>query len=254
MLFILSGCSGAGKNTLINKMLERNENYELMATFTTRDMREGESEGHPYHFVSKQEFEERIAAGEFYEYEEVHGNYYGTSRRLLMEKNSSGKVLLKDIDVKGTVNLVKIASKDVDIVTFFIGVTSKDVLEERLLERGEKQIDLRLSRYDLEISYMNEYDYIIENKELMESTLWIESLIEAELQGEVYAKDDQIRISDDSEDVREAEEALKAGKIPEAETVKIAMENGKWTVVSGWDYYKASQNTGLRVPKYVVRL
>lgn len=81
MLVILSGSSGVGKNTVINKILEENSNIELMPTMTTREMRDGEEPGKPYAFVSKEEFEQMIENGELLEYQIVHGFYYGTPKK-----------------------------------------------------------------------------------------------------------------------------------------------------------------------------
>ena len=136
MLVIFSGCSGVGKNTVINKLMSENDSYRLLPTYTTRDMRPGEREGMPYHFISEEQFEQKIAQGEFYEYERVHNHYYGTSRKLLTKGVESKKILVKDIDVNGALNLSEILKDDVHIVTLFLYVESADVLVERLVGRG----------------------------------------------------------------------------------------------------------------------
>ena len=105
MLVILSGVAGAGKDTIKKELIKRMENVESLPSFTSRPMREGDVEGGTYNFVTREEFEEMIEKGHFYEYDVHHNNYYGTSKKLLNEKIESGKIIVKDIDVNGTENL-----------------------------------------------------------------------------------------------------------------------------------------------------
>ena len=133
MLIIFSGGSGVGKNTVIEHLIAHG-GFALMPTYTTRARRPNESEGHPYHFLSDAEFEAKLREGEFYEHQQVHGHYYGTSKKLLRESLATGKILLKDIDVLGTQNLVRAVGEDLKIVTIFLKVDSSDVLAERLNE------------------------------------------------------------------------------------------------------------------------
>ena len=100
MLVILSGVSGAGKDTIKKELIKRMPNIVTLPSFTSRDMRLGEVEGDHYHFISKEEFEEKIRKGDFYEYDLHHGNYYGTSRELMSNKIKEGKIIVKDIEVK----------------------------------------------------------------------------------------------------------------------------------------------------------
>lgn len=187
MLIILSGCSGVGKNTIINRLLQDGDRFEFMPTFTTRAMREGEREGFPYYYTTKEDFERRITAGEFYEYENVHGNYYGTNKKVLEEKKKTGKILIKDIDVLGTLNLEKKMSSDIKIVTVFLDVESKQVLIDRLIGRGEKDIELRMKRYELEVSHAKEYQYIINNVEIERTIDIINAIVDRELSNEEFA-------------------------------------------------------------------
>ena len=95
MLVILSGVSGAGKDTIKKELMQRMPNIVTLPSFTSREMRIGELEGDPYHFISKEEFEEKIRNNDFYEYDLHHGNYYGTSRELMGNKIKEGKIILK---------------------------------------------------------------------------------------------------------------------------------------------------------------
>ena len=108
MLVILSGVSGAGKDTIKKELIKRMEDVESLPSFTSRNPRVGEEEGVQYHFITKEQFEEKIKNNEFYEYDLHHENYYGTSRKLMNEKIQSGKVIVKDIEVNGTENLIKL--------------------------------------------------------------------------------------------------------------------------------------------------
>ena len=112
MLVLLSGVSGAGKDTIKRELIKRNKNVTSLPSYTDREPREGEVNGEIYNFISTQEFEELIKNGDLYEYDVHHDHYYGTSKHLLNERLESGKIIVKDIDVNGTENLVKLLGKD----------------------------------------------------------------------------------------------------------------------------------------------
>lgn len=169
MFVILSGCSGSGKNTIMNELISRHENIVQFTTCTTRDMRPGEVDGVNYHFLTKEQFLEKYNSGEICEMEEIHGNYYGSSLKEIKNKLSEGKILIKDIGVEGAVSLSNILKKEVPVVLIFLKV-EKEELRQRLIGRGETQIDLRLSRFDYENSFIDNYDYVIDNKD-METTI-----------------------------------------------------------------------------------
>lgn len=167
MLIIMSGSAGVGKNTIINELLKEYNNLTLMTTVSTRAMRPGEEQGRPYYFVSLEEFNAMVERGEMLETCPIHGNMYGSSRKILEEKEKEGKVLIKDIDVEGTLNLKKILP---DVVAIYLKPLSVEVLRERLIGRGEKDIDLRLKRYEYEEEMSKHYDYVLVNDK-MEDTL-----------------------------------------------------------------------------------
>lgn len=182
MLMILSGFSGSGKNTVINALLkEPDGGFTSMPTYTTRAMREGEREGFPYHFLTEEQFREKIASGELYEYEFIHKSFYGSSKKLLAEALSAGKTVIKDIDVKGAMNLKRLLAGDVKVVTVFLYV-GKEELTRRLRGRGdsEEDIALRLSRLPEESGYMEAFDYRIENTDLAQTLAKIREIAEKE--------------------------------------------------------------------------
>ena len=181
MLVILSGVSGAGKDTIKKELLKRMDDITTLPSYTSRTIRNGEAEGVQYHFISKEQFEEKIRQGDFYEYDLHHGNYYGTSRELMNEKIRQGKVIVKDIEVNGTENLIKLLANDTRIVTIFLKV-EKEELKRRLFERGDAipDIEVRLNRLEYEESKLKLYDYVLKNDELEKTVQTIMTIIENE--------------------------------------------------------------------------
>ena len=183
MLVILSGVSGSGKDTIKKELIKRMENVETLPSYTSREPREGEIPGETYNYVSKMEFEEMIKNGEFYEYDIHHDQYYGTSRKLLNEKISSGKIIVKDIDVNGTEHLKELLGNDTKIITIFLRVP-KQILKKRI-EQREKNVSpqdviLRLNRFDYEESKISFYDYVIKNNNLEKTVQIIMTIIKNE--------------------------------------------------------------------------
>ena len=183
MLVILSGVSGAGKDTIKKELIKRMEEVESLPSFTSRNPRVGEEEGIQYHFITKEQFEEKIKNNEFYEYDLHHENYYGTSRKLMNDKIQSGKIIVKDIEVNGTENLVKLLKEDTKIVTIFLKV-DKDELRRRLENRGdnltEEEMQIRLGRLEYEESKIKLYDYVIKNDDFEKTVEIIMTIIENE--------------------------------------------------------------------------
>lgn len=184
MLVLLSGVSGAGKDTIKKELIARMENVESLPSYTDRAPRENDIPGQTYNFVTTEEFEAMIARGELYEYSAHHNHYYGTSKKLLNEKMQNGKIIVKDIEVNGVENLIKLLKNDTKIVTIFLKVP-KEVLAKRLEKRMEKpdykEITLRLNRFDYEESKMGMYDYVIKNNDLEKSINVIMEIIKSEL-------------------------------------------------------------------------
>lgn len=183
MLVLLSGVSGAGKDTIKKELIARNDRIVSLPSYTDREPREGEVNGQVYNFITTSEFEKLIKNGDLYEYDIHHDHYYGTSKKLLNEKISSGKIIVKDIDVNGTENLVKLLGNDTKIITIFLRVP-KDELNRRLVERNPemspKEIQLRLNRFDYEESKLGFYDYVIKNNDLEKTIQIISTIIEYE--------------------------------------------------------------------------
>ncbi len=183
MLVILSGVSGAGKDTIKKELIKRMDDVISLPSFTSRKPRTGEEEGVQYHFISKEEFEQKIENGEFYEYDEHHENYYGTSKKLMNDKIQSGKIIVKDIEVNGTESLIKLLKNDTKLVTIFLKV-DREELKNRLINRGdnlsEADMELRLGRLKYEESKIKLYDYVIKNDDLEKTVQIIMAIIENE--------------------------------------------------------------------------
>ena len=183
MLVILSGVSGAGKDTIKKELIKRMDNVISLPSFTSRQPRNDEEEGVQYHFITREEFLEKVHNNEFYEYDLHHNNYYGTSRKLMNEKIQSGKIIVKDIEVNGTENLIKLLKNEVKVVPIFLRV-EREELKRRLISRGDlltdEEIELRLGRLDYEESKMNLYDYVIKNDDLEKTVQIIMTIIENE--------------------------------------------------------------------------
>ncbi len=183
MLVILSGVSGSGKDTIKKELIKRMENVTSMPSYTDRIPREGESDGEVYNFITTEEFEQKIKEDEFYEFSVHHEHYYGTSKKILNDKINSGKIIVKDIDVNGTENLLKLLKNNVKIVTIFLRVP-KDELRRRLENRSEhvnyKEIELRLNRFDYEESKIGIYDYVLKNDNLEKTVQIIMTIIQNE--------------------------------------------------------------------------
>ncbi|MFQ5646881.1 MAG: guanylate kinase [bacterium] len=168
-VFVVSGPSGVGKTAICKQTMERDSKISYSVSYTTRDKRPGEQEGKEYHFVSRDQFQKQIEEKGFWEYAQVHGNLYGTSR-IASEKNcQAGYDLLMDLDVQGARQLRKL---DIDAHFIFILPPSMEILRERLVKRRdttEGEIEARMEEAYHEMALCQEYDYIIINRDLDKS-------------------------------------------------------------------------------------
>ena len=183
MLILLSGVSGAGKDTIKKELISRMDNIISMPSYTDRSPRPGEVNGEIYHFITTQEFEDKIRNDEFYEYSVHHEHYYGVSKKVLNEKLKENKIIVKDIEVNGTENLLKLLKDDIKIVTIFLRVPKEELrrrLEHRIEKASIKEIELRLNRFDYEESKIGLYDYVIKNDDLEKTVQIIMTIIENE--------------------------------------------------------------------------
>jgi guanylate kinase len=179
-VFIISAPSGSGKSTLVKHLLANVPNLMFSISHTTRQPRGAEVDGQSYHFVTREEFEEMLAQGEFLEWAEVFGNYYGTHRGILERACSQGRDLVLDIDVQGARQL---KAKIPDAVSVFVLAPSRQELENRLRTRSEdpdEVIRRRLRQAVEEIRNYNAYDYVLINRNLAEAEATLSAIVRAE--------------------------------------------------------------------------
>lgn len=180
IVFIISAPSGAGKTTLVDRLLELDDRLLFSISYTTRAPRGAEREGESYHFISRAEFQECVRRGEFLEWAEVHGNWYGTHRSYLDRAAAAGFDLVLDIDVQGARQLKETIP---DSVSIFILVPSPKILEERLRKRAEDSEDVirrRLRQAAVEVNEYRVYDYIVINEEAGAAAAQLAAIVKAE--------------------------------------------------------------------------
>lgn len=247
MFVILTGSSGVGKNTIIKELSKKDNNIVLMPTFTTRDKRDGEIEGMPYFYISKDEFQNKIKNGDFIEYEHIHNNFYGSSFDIFDKYIKLGKVLIKDVGVEGAQNLTVKLKDRTEVKKIFLTTKRKSELKKRLLGRDEKQIKLRLKRYKYEQKQKNKFDYIIYNDDLNKTLEAIVCLLNVKKQDYVPCKNIS---SINKYKIKYYTNKLNSGNI--LKPVKIAIANDKAYIVSGLEKFVASIISGKNVAKLVV--
>ncbi len=179
VLIVLSGPSGVGKGTLAKLLVERNKDFALSISCTTRNPRDGEQNGKEYFFISKEEFKNRIANDGFLEYSEHFENFYGTPKEFVKEQLKTKDVIL-EIDVNGGLEVKKSFN---DAVLIMIAPPSINELRNRLVHRGtesEEKINLRMERIQYEMSKKEQYDHVVVNDTLEDALKQIENLIQTE--------------------------------------------------------------------------
>lgn len=175
VLIVLSGPSGVGKGTIVNKLLERG-NYFLSVSCTTRTPRSGEVEGKHYFFITREKFKQMIDGGGFLEYSEHFDNFYGTPKEFVDNKLKSQDVIL-EIECDGAFQVKK---SHPEVLLIMVAPPSREELKKRLAGRGSEtpeKIEKRLLRMDYELSQADKYDYTVVNDDLNAAVLEIENII-----------------------------------------------------------------------------
>ncbi|MEI7429373.1 MAG: guanylate kinase [Betaproteobacteria bacterium] len=178
-LYIVSAPSGAGKTTLVRLLLENDAGICLSISSTTREPRPGETDGCEYHFVSVSSFVEMASHGEFLEWAEVHGNYYGTSKQWIMAEMTAGRDVLLEIDWQGAQQVRKVFPEAIGV---FIMPPSLETLQERLFDRGTDSVETiarRIAAARDEMRHVDEFDYVIINDDLQQALDGLISIVSA---------------------------------------------------------------------------
>lgn len=179
ILIVVSGFSGAGKGTLMNRLIEEYDNYALSISATTRAPRPGEKDGREYLFLNKKEFEQRIEDGGFIEYACYLDNYYGTPKDFVQKQLEAGKNVVLEIEIQGA---MKIKKQFPTALLLFVMPPNIAELERRLNGRGTETPEVvakRLKRACEEAEGIEEYDYILINDDLETCVKQLNEIVEA---------------------------------------------------------------------------
>jgi len=182
LLFVLSAPSGTGKDSVINALKQQDMDFYVVPSVTTRAPRPGESEGHPYHFISHEQFQQLVARDELLEYANVHGNWYGQPRQPIRDNLAAGRDVLLKIDVQGAATIRR---KVPQAIFIFLVPGSFEELTERLTTRQtETSVERqhRLADAQNELAQQSMYDYVIVNRQnhLQEAVDQLRTIMRAE--------------------------------------------------------------------------
>lgn len=180
LLIVISAPSGAGKGTIINKMLEKNNNLWLSVSATSRPMRTNDIEGKTYYFYTKEEFENKIKENYFLEYASYADNYYGTPKKHIQEHLNIGEDVILEIEIQGAMQVKKLIPEALFV---FIMPPSLKELKKRLVSRGTDTKEKILERFKIAYQEMNEvtkYNYVVVNDEIEIAADKILSIIKSE--------------------------------------------------------------------------
>lgn len=179
-VLVVSGPSGAGKGTLVERLMKARPDCVFSISSTTRPIRPGEQDGVQYEFVSRTEFERRRSAGMFLEWAEVHGQYYATPAKFVDEQVRAGRIVVLDVDVQGGASVRRARPEAVSV---FVYPPSFEVLRQRLQARNTDHpevVELRLKNAPEEMAQHREYDYLVVNDALESAAALLISIVDAE--------------------------------------------------------------------------
>ena len=177
-MIIVAAPSGAGKSSFVERINQEDDRLEDIITYTTRAMRRGESEGHPYHFVTTEDFLQKLSTHFFVEHANVHGNMYGTPLDQIENAWTLGRCVIMDLDVQGAATF---RSKYPDSKSIFIMPPSIEELRKRIIKRDGKipaDLEVRMRNAELEMARRNEFDYQLINDDFENSYLNFKKIIE----------------------------------------------------------------------------
>ena len=191
MMIVISSPSGVGKTTLVKLLAERNKNFEISISNTTRIPRKNEIEGKDYYFINKEKFNDLIKTKSFYEYARVFNNLYGTLKDPVIKNLSQGKDVLFDIDWQGSKQIKGLKLKN-KLISIFILPPNIKTLRDRLSNRDMKDkliLKERMNQFKNDVLHWKEYDYIVINNDLEKCYKAIMSIIDCEKKGKKFLFD-----------------------------------------------------------------
>jgi guanylate kinase len=180
LLLVVSGPSGAGKGTICKALLEKHPEINISVSATTREPRKGEVDGVNYHFLTKDDFVEKLSEDGFFEHAKVYDNYYGTPKKFVIDKLAAGKDVLLEIDIQGA---MQVREKYPEGIYLFVLPPSMSELKNRIIKRGsetQESLEKRFSSAFKEIDFIKKYDYYIINDDLERAVCTLENIIHAE--------------------------------------------------------------------------
>ncbi len=180
-LYVFSAPSGSGKTTIVRDVLKNFSEFVFSVSATTRKRRNTEKEGVDYYFISEEEFKKKIDNGEFVEWEKFYDYYYGTIKSLVDGNLAKGLSTVFEVDVKGAISIKKVYKNSVLI---FIAPPSIDVLKDRLIKRNtetDEDLEKRIERAEMELSFKDQFDYVVSNVNLEEAKKEVKKIIEKEI-------------------------------------------------------------------------
>jgi len=180
LLLVLSGPSGAGKGTLVDRLLAARPECTFSISATTRPKRANEADGVQYEFVTREDFERRRSAGQFLEWAVVHDHLYATPARFVDEQVRAGRVVVLDVDVQGGASVRRARP---EAVTVYVYPPSIDALRRRILKRGMDApdvVEVRLRNAPGELAEWREYDYLVMNDDLEQAVARLTAIVDAE--------------------------------------------------------------------------
>ena len=250
LVLLISGTSGAGKNTIIQGMLNQ-DGYKFISSYTTRERRDVDTPDQ-YQYITVKEFEEKIKSNEIFEYDMFNNNYYGTSRKLFSDGLKDAQVVMKDISVMGYKNIEEELGDELDIVAVFL-TQSKKVLRQRLVDRGEspERIKNRLKLYHKEQAQIPNYDYVIKNEAYLDTLDMVTKIAEIGL-GKTTILPIKSCSSISAKKIDNIATKLEKGK--KMKPIKLALVEGKVYIVDGIHRYLASLKTGKNIVKKFVNV
>ena len=181
IMVILSSPSGAGKTTISKKIQQKYQNFKISVSHTTRKPRPNEVEGVDYFFLREDQFKDKINNNEFYEYAKIFSNYYGTSKKSVLDLLRNKNDILFDIDWQGTKQLSK--HRELKLTKIFILPPNKEELKKRLIQRNQDKPEVvseRLKSYESDLTHQHDYDFVVINDNLESCFKQVETIILSE--------------------------------------------------------------------------